>query len=187
VQFGVGAVVFSDRGEELPVLFFDGFGTFAHGASAIVAIFLEPEDFTTETAERADDAQVLVEVGFEITGFDEQFGEGGGGELEADFRELAGVLFAEEIHEGILAGAVFEDLFLIAKPIEIAAPGPIGDVAGGDGAADFIEGLDDVGVSGAVGEHLVDEVALEFGEASDIAVAAMFARFGFEGERSGGG
>ena len=110
-----------------------------------------------------------------------------GGELEADFRELAGVLFAEEVHERILAGAVFKDLFLIFEPIEVAATGPIGDVAGGDGAADFIEGLDDVGVGGAVGEHLVDEVALEFGEASDIAAATMFARFGFEGERSGGG
>jgi hypothetical protein len=187
VQFGVGTVVFSDRVEEFPVLLFDGFGTFAHGTSAIVAILLEPEDFTTETAERADDAQVLVEVGFEITRFDEQFGEGGGSELEADFRELAGVLFAEEVHEGILASTVFEDLFLIVEPIEIAAPGPVRDVAGRDGAADFIEGLDDVGVSGAVGEHLVDEVALEFGEASDIAVATMLARFGFEGEWSGGG
>jgi hypothetical protein len=37
-------------------------------------------------------------------------------------------------------------------------------VAGGDGAADSIEGLDDVGVGGTVREHLVDEVALEFGE-----------------------
>jgi hypothetical protein len=187
MQFGVGAVVFPDRGEELPVLFFDGFGTFFHGGSAIVPVLLEPEDFTTQTAEGADDAEVLVEVGFEISGFDEQFGEGSGSELETDFRKLAGVLFAEEIHEGILANAVFEDVFLIFEPIEIAAAGPIGDVASGDGAADFIKGLDDVWVGGALGEHLVDEVALEFGEASDIAVAAMFAGFGFEGEWSGGG
>lgn len=62
---------------------------------------------------------------------------------------------------------------MVVAPFLVAAAGfPIGDVALGDGVAEVVERGDDVFVGDAVIEHVIDEVALEFGEAGDDAVAA---------------
>ena len=62
----------------------------------VVAVFLEVKDLASETAEHPDGAGKFFGVGGELLasfGFEEELGELGGGELEADFGEFGGVVF----------------------------------------------------------------------------------------------
>src|SRR5258708_6676468 len=80
------------------------------------------------------------------------------------------------MEEVIRGGGVLEDRFLFETPFEETAGGPVGNVALGDGEADFVEGGDDVFIGDGVPEHAANHVAFEFGEAGDAAIAADFAR-----------
>ena len=151
----------------------------ADGAAA-VAELVEFKDFVADPAEHGEDGEGLF--GVEVVGAKEDLREAGGHDLEADFRESGGVR-VEEVGECILLEAGVEDEGLVEAPLVVAAAGgPIGDVAGSDFEAAFGEGLSDFVVGDGVGEHAVDHIAFEFGEAGDFAVA----RFGFGGPGLGG-
>ena len=106
---------------------------------------------------------------------EEDLGKAGGGGLETDFRQLRRIVAAKEIEEVILIQAIFENGFLFEAPFEIAAGGPIGNVTLDKGKAGIVEGGDNVFVWNAVPEHVIDHVALDFGQGSDAAVTAVSA------------
>ena len=63
-------------------------------------------------------------------------------------------------------------MLLLSAPFLIAAAGlPIGDIAFGNVDAELVESADDFGIREVVEEHAVDQVALEFGQAGDFAIA----------------
>jgi hypothetical protein len=152
----------------------------AEGAAGVVALFLGRGDLAVKAAEEVNEFRVIIELSFGVVGagefLEEDLGEAGGGGLKTDFGKLRGVVAAQEIQEVILAEAILEDGLLFEAPFEIAAGGPVGDVSLGDGEIVVGEGGDDVLVGNGVPEHVVDHVALEFGEAGDAAIAADFAR-----------
>jgi len=89
-----------------------------------------------EPAENADGAGEFFGFAGELFasfGSEEELGELSGGELKADFGELAGVVFAEVFEEVVLKQASFEGAVLFDAPVAIAATSfPVGDVAFGD-------------------------------------------------------
>ena len=168
-----GAVSFADAFDE-----FVGFASGVFGAEffgGLVAVFLEDVNLTGEAAENADGASEFLGFGVELLagfGFEKELGEFGGNELEADFGELAGVVFAELFEEIVLEEASFKCAVLSDAPVAIATPCfPVGDVAFGDIELEFVQGVDDLGVGDVVAEHAVDHVADGVGEAGDFAVA----------------
>lgn len=141
----------------------------------LVAIFLEDVNLAGEPAENANGAGEFLGIAAELFagfGFDEELGELGGSELEADFGELAGVVGAELLEEIVLEEASFERAVLCDAPFAIAAASfPVGDVAFSDTKAEFAESVDDLGVGDVVAEHAVDHVADGVGETGDFSVA----------------
>jgi hypothetical protein len=164
---------------------FEGFVGFAFEAfgvvfvaevfGGLVAVFLEDVNLAGEPAENADGAGEFFGFGIKLLagfGFEEELGEFGGGELEADFGELAGVVFTKLFEEIVLEEACFECAILSDAPVAVAtASFPVGDVAFGDFELEFIESVDDLGVRDVVAEHAVEHVAEGEGEAGDFAVA----------------
>jgi hypothetical protein len=156
---------------------FDAFGMVfvAEFFGGLVAVFLEDVNLAGEPAEDADGASEFIGFGGELLagfGFEEELGEFGGNELEADFGELAGVVGAELRQEVVLEEAGFEGTVLCDAPVAIAATSfPVGDVTLGDFEIEFVEGLDDLGMGNVVAEHAVDHVTSFAGEAGDFAVA----------------
>jgi hypothetical protein len=141
----------------------------------LVAVFLEGVNLAGKAAEDADGAGELFWFGIELLagfGFEEELGEFGSGELEADFGELAGVAGAEVREEVVLEEAGFKGALLSEAPVTIAAASfPVGDVAFGDFELEFIQSVDDLGVRDVVAEHAVEHVTEGVGEAGDFAVA----------------
>ena len=156
---------------------FEAFGVMfgAEFFGGLVAVFLEDVNLAGKPAENADGAsEFLGFVGelFAGFGFEEELGELGGSELETDFGELAGVVFAEVFEEVVLQETGFECAILCDAPVAIAAACfPVGDVAFGDFELEFVECVDDLRVRDVVAEHAVDHVAEGVGEAGDFAVA----------------
>jgi hypothetical protein len=151
----------------------------AEGEAGIIAGFLSGSNFTVEAAEEVNEFGVTFEVCLRVLGagefLEEELREAGGGGLEADFGDFGGIVAAEEIEEMVLVEAVLEDGLLFEGAFEVAAGGPIGEIAFADGVVGLIEGGDDVFVRDPVPEHAVDHVPLEFGETGDAAMAADFA------------
>jgi hypothetical protein len=111
-------------------------------------------------------------------GLDKEFGEVSGGELEADFGELAGFARTEVFEEVFLAETGLDSAILFGAPFFVAAAGfPVGNVALGDEDADFIQGVDDILVGDVILEHAVDHVAFEEGEMGDFAIAGPLSGF----------
>lgn len=142
----------------------------------LVAVFLKEVNLAGEAAEDTDGASEFLGFGIELVtsfGFEEELGEFGGNELEADFSELAGVVGAEVSEKIILEKSGFEGAILSDAPIAIAAASfPVGDVAFGDIELEFVESINDLGVRDIVAEHAVDHIADGVGEAGDFAVAS---------------
>ena len=168
------AVNFSDGFDLLGffiLLAFEGVTRVADGAAKVTE-FVEFKDFIAKAAQHGDQGEGFF--GVEL-GAENGLGEARGHDLEADFRDLGGVV-AEEVGESILVQASLDEEGLVGAPLAIAAAsGPIRDIAGSDSDAAFVEGLDDFVVGYGVGEHAIDHVALEFGQAGDFAIAC----FGF--------
>ena len=145
--------------------------------------FAEPDGAFIESL---DDLGVFTGVGEQGgggLGVHQQGGQLGGGDLEADFGELLGIVLAEVIGEVVLEVSQAELVVLLGAPFLVAAASaPVGDIAFGDGDAELGEGPDDFAVGDVVVEELVDHIALEFGQASDFAVAEALRE-----ERAGGG
>lgn len=103
-------------------------------SGGVVAVFLENVDLGGEAAEDGKEAGVFLRVGDELAaifGLDEELGEFGGGELESDFGELSGLVFAEVFGEVVLEAAGE-----VCGAGEGAAGGPgTGADLGGDQAA----------------------------------------------------
>jgi hypothetical protein len=157
---------------------FEAFGVVfgAEFFGGLVAVFLEDVNLSGKPAEDADGASEFFGFVGELLagfGFEEELGELGGSELEADFGELAGVVFAEVFEEIVLQETGFECTILCDAPVAIAAAGfPVGDVAFGEFELEFVECVDDLRVRDVVAEHAVDHVAEGVGEAGDFAVAS---------------
>ena len=95
--------------------------------------------------------------------------------MQADFGELAGIVFAEVLGEIVLEDAVFQGAVHFGAPFFIAATGfPVGDIALGDDDAVFVESTDDFGIRNMVAEHAINHIALEVREVGDFAVASEF-------------
>ena len=139
----------------------------AEGAAGIVTLFLEDSDFAVEPAEDVDHLGKGWQVAFDVVGaggfLEENLRKPGGGGLEADFGQFGSILAAEMIDQVILVQAVLDDQVLFGAPFEVAAGGPIGDIAFGDACeTGIVEGGDDVLVRDPVLDHAVDHVALDF-------------------------
>ena len=137
--------------------------------------FLQFEEQTGDATKAIGQVEILGEIDLGSIGIglreQEKFGEAGGGELEANLRESCGS-FGAEVKEGVLLDAGGGDAFLCIEPVLIATSIPIGDITRGDTNAEFIESVDDLGIGGAVFEHVVDEVAVGFGQGGDFAVTS---------------
>ena len=172
---GFAAVNFADGFDGLGVFLFLALELVAGVAegTAAVAEFVEFDHFIADAAERGDQGEALL--GVEV-GAEDELGVAGGHDLEADFGEASGVI-VKEIGEVILLEAGFEGEGLLVAPLAVAAAGdPVGDVAGGEFEAAVGQGGGDGGMGDGVGEHVVDQVAFEFRQVGDFAVAG----FGFE-------
>ena len=77
-------------------------------------------------------------------------------------RESGGV-FCAKSEQSVLLKAGGGDAFLCIGPVVITASIPIRDIAHGDINTKFIESVDDLGIRGAVVEHMVNEIAVGFG------------------------
>jgi len=165
------------------VLFFftlDAFGimALAEFLGGIVAVFLEGLDLAGETAKGSQRTAILFGLGGELLGGfgpEKELDEVGGGELEADLRDLAGVVLAKVIGEVVLEQAELEGVFLLETPFfEATARFPVGDVARGDSETDVREGRGDLIIGDVVEEHAIDHVTRGFGKAGDFTVAGEF-------------
>ena len=176
---GFGAIDFAEVLDVVLVLAFQAFGVdrAAEGVGLVIAVFLEGLDFAGEPALEVDELRIFLRVGDELThevGAEQERGEGGGGRLEADLREIAGVMPAEEPGEVVLERAELEGLLLGSPPFLVAATGfPVGNIARGDMKAAFLDGRGDSFVRQVIGKHAIDQVAFEGGEVGDFAVAGF--------------
>ena len=156
----------------------EAFGSFVDLPRAVVAVFLEGFELEGDFAEGSEAPIVFVGVGTqELSGFGREkvLGEMDRCGLEADFGEFTGILLAKGLGEVVHAQAGLEGVFLDETPIVVAAACfPVGDIATGDGVAEFLEGADNLCRRHVIEEHAVDHVAMDFGEASDLAVAGAF-------------
>jgi len=96
--------------------------------------------------------------------------EVGGGDLEAGGGEVDVVVAGQDVEESFFTNAVGPEAFLVQEPILMAALIPVGDVARGEGVTELSQGGDDFVVGDTVFEHVVDEVAVGFGEGGNFAV-----------------
>jgi len=135
--------------------------------------FLEFDEDTGDTAKTVGQVEVLAEVGVRSIGMGlgekEEFGEPGGGELEADLGK-SGRVFSAEVEESVLLEPGSVDALLCIEPVLVTTSIPIGDIARGNTDAEFVQSGNDLAVGGAVFEHVVDKVAVGLGEGSDFAV-----------------
>ena len=106
---------------------------------------------------------------------EEDLGDAGSGGLKTDFGQFGRIVAAEEIEEVILIEAIIENGFLFETPFEVAAGGPIGNVAFDELEAGLVEGGDNIFVGNTVPKHAIDHVALDFGKGGHAAIAADFA------------
>ena len=90
-------------------------------------------DVAGQAAEVGNHLPAGCRIGGEVLlgfGFEEELREAGGGDLETDLGELAGVGFAQVLDQIVLEEAVFEGAVLLGAPFFVTAAGfPVGDVA----------------------------------------------------------
>ncbi len=150
----------------------------------VVAVFLERLNLAGEAAEDGKRFGEFFGSGGELLAsfrFDKEFREMRGGELQADFGKLAGVVLAQIFQEIFLEEPGFDGAVLFEAPFFVAATRfPVGNVAARDVNADFAEGVHNFVVRKIVAKHPVDYVALEMSKAGDFAVAGQFALRGLD-------
>ncbi len=120
-------------------------------------------------------------------GVHELGGELSGGNLQASLGDLLSVMFAEIIGHVILDLSETDLVFLLGAPFFVTAAGtPVGDIALGNANAALFQGPDYPGIFSVVLEELVNEIAFELGETSDLAVAQMGGGSAMAGRRGEG-
>jgi hypothetical protein len=145
-------------------------------AWVLVTELLDVHKLARNAAKGVGDADAVVEAGVRVGGLgmsgQEELAEMSGSDLEAGGGQVDVVVVGQDVEDRFFANAVGGETFLVQEPVLVAALVPVGDVARGDGAAELSQGGDDFLVSDTVFEHVVDEVALGFGERGDFAVTA---------------
>lgn len=185
-NFDVFLVVAFDAGRKVVPAEFGG---------GVVAVFLEGVDLGGQAAEKGEETGIFIGGSGELVpvfGINEEAGDLGGGELEADLGQLGGVGNAEVLGEIVLEQAGIEGTIVFLAPFFIAATGfPVGNIAPGDLEAMFIQGTDDFVVGDIVAEHAIDHVAFEVGEPGNFAISgfgagsALWCRCGVGSGRGG--
>jgi len=142
----------------------------------VFTALLQGDELAGDSGKRIGQAQIVVGLGFGRLGAkgvgEQELAELGDGELKADFGEVSRVFSAEEVEQRILLEGRGVELSLQLKPILVAAAVPIGNVPRRDVESKLGESDGDVTVRGTVFKHLVNEVAVGFGEGSDFAVTS---------------
>jgi hypothetical protein len=144
-------------------------------------MLLRCRNLAIETAKEVDELRVVVDLSFRVVAggklLQQDLGEASGGSLEASFGKLVRIVTAYEVDEVILVEATLQEMLLLETPLEIPPSRPIGDVAVRDCEAGLPESNDDVPVRNSVPKHVVDHVALEFGQTRHVTVALGLAEF----------
>ncbi len=113
----------------------------------------------------------------EVMGWGAEIAEGfedvEGAKLEGGVVDLGGVEVGREVGGRFLAGAGLVEPSLFEEPVLVAALLPLGEVIGFEADAVRAKALDDLGVGEPIEEPLVDLVADGFGQAGNLAVAAI--------------
>lgn len=153
------------------------------GPGAGIAVFLDSESFAGEARQGIDDADISIGLIGHSVG-DGGRGESvkdivdlGGGGLEAGFGQFGGVDVLKELVGGFVPGALIIEAFEMRDMLLETGLIPIRNVFPVEGNALFGHAVDDDGISGAVEQEFIDNVALVFGEGGDLA---------FEAARGGG-
>lgn len=148
----------------------------AEGAECLIALLLQGGQVAGDAAEKGDHLRKFWEISFDVFsvgGFlNEDLGKAGSGGLETDLGQFGGVIAAEIIDEVILVEAILGDDFLLKFPFEVAAGGPVGNIAFFKQVTGLFESGRDVLVRDTVGEHAVDQVAMELGQLGNAAFSA---------------
>ena len=144
-----------------------------------VVVFPEGEGFAGEAREGVDEAGELFGVGLGVFGIGvgaeahELIDHLGGGHAQARFVEGGRVGGRQEVCGELgTAGDVFEP-FTLAKPILVTALFVFTEMTWLEFFALVAEAFDDVRVGKAIENPLIDLIAEGFGEAGDLAFAAM--------------
>ena len=155
-----------------------GIGRWRRGFGGGVAVFLEIEGLAGDAGQGGQEAEVDSGIGLGIGDGElgEEFAHADGGELEGEVLDIVGLIIFGEVAGEIEPGGEDFEAVLVAEPVLVTAAVPGGDVlfeelVGERRVGGFIEALEDLGVGGAVGEELVDEVAQLGGETGDFAIA----------------
>ena len=154
------------------------FGGLRFGAEVVV--FSEEQGFAVEAGQGVEEADVVGGIAGDGAGFEgaKDFGEG---ELDEGFLELvAGAEFGQ-VGGGFAQGAQFGAPVLFAEVVLVAALAPLREVVGLEVFGLPAQVPDDLGVSVALVEPVVDFVASGFGEVGDGAVAFVAGGEGQEG------
>ena len=172
---GAGAELSFGFGE-----FFLGVGFNAGGVviafdPAVIAMFLDGQEFLIDAAEKRNGGLKLGKVsrgGLSVGLAEEEFGEPNGGGLEADLGQFRRAVAAVIFEEVIPAEAVLEGVLVEHAPFGIAAMSdPVGDIAFGNSNPELGEGGDDSAVVNAVGNHAANHIAFVLGKGGDGAGA----------------
>lgn len=157
---------------------------------ALIAVFLNGEEFLIDAAEEVDHGFEFGKVGFGIRPGSslahQGLGEASGGGLETDLGQVGRVVGAVVLEERILAESALEGVLAKRAPFGVTAVGdPIGNIAVGEDEAEFSEGEGDFFVGDAVGNHAADQIAFVAGKRGDGAGARAGVKDG-EGWRGDG-
>ena len=155
-------------------------------------VLFQGEDFAGESGEDIKEPGVAERVLADLLRQgpgrkpDEEIAILAGDDLERGFGQRDGVVGGDEVESGLAAVAEEVEVFLASEVTLVTFGMPAGDVHGGDGIGQGrvgggLELFDDEPVRRALIEQMVDEIALGFREASDLAVATVLAGGGLVG------
>jgi hypothetical protein len=156
---------------------------FEGGASleADVAIFFETESFSNEPGKGVEHARMIGRIPCELS-FPEELENLSDGRADDHLVEIGFIRVGEEIGGEFVFGVEFVANGLLLEPVEVTAGSPVGDVLVVEVDTAPAESFNDDSAGYAVGQHLVEFIALVFGEFGDFAVSVMGQEFKMLGQ-----
>ena len=142
------------------------------GLGAAVAVFSENQGLAAEAGESVEHAVVIGRVVGELA-FSEGLEDLSEGDVDHGFLEGGVVVFAEKVQGRLTLGAEVIEPDLLFEPSLVTVIFPFREVLGFEMLAGVAQAFDDVRVGYAVADGEVDLIAEGFGQAGDVAVAAM--------------